>query len=72
IAILTYHFVGRLLGREVFMMYKDRETPTPYVRPGKMDKRLAKSLRGRVSVLRESPKSDTEATRLRLLKGAAG
>lgn len=78
-AVAIYHLIGKLLGREVFMMYKDRPTTTPYSGINDPEKRLKRSLRAKVSSLRMEFKSKSPGrvkqnleTRAKLLKGAAG
>ena len=71
LATLCYHWIGRLIGRSAFAMYKDRPMPKRYRRPSNHAKRLARSLRAVVNSNRLAIENPTELAREKLLKGAA-
>lgn len=67
---LIYHWVGRMIGRPTFKMYKERNKPPRFVRPDDKEKRLERSLRAVVNTNR-SAVGVTAITREKLLRGAA-
>jgi anaerobic magnesium-protoporphyrin IX monomethyl ester cyclase len=67
---LIYHWVGRMIGRPTFKMYKERNRPPRFVRPDVKEKRLDRSLRAVVNANR-SAVGVTAITREKLLRGAA-
>ncbi len=70
--VLAYTWLGRLTGRKVFMLYKDRPKPKPFNRSESSDKRLKRSLRAKVADARVNLYSSDQKTRAKLLEGVAG
>ena len=72
-AIFLYHWSGRLLGKTVFMFYKDCTAATPFAAYSSGQKRLQRSLRWRVAAKKGSEGEDSDLIASnKLLKGAAG
>ena len=70
-ATFLYHWIGRLIGRPTFKMYKERIKPPKFIRPNQNEKRLDRSLRAVVNAKRSTSGSVTEIARENLLRGAA-
>ena len=71
VGTLLYHWIGKLIGRPTFAIYKDRITPKKYTRPDSQEKRLARSLRAVVNMNRVDIDNPTRKAREKLLRGAA-
>jgi len=71
-AVLAYSWIGRLTGRKVFMLYKDRPKPERFNRSESSDKRLKRSLRAKVVDARTNRYSSDQKNRAKLLEGVAG
>ena len=70
VTALIYHWIGRIIGRPTFKMYKERNKPPRFIRPDVKEKRLDRSLRAVVNANR-SAVGVTAITREKLLRGAA-
>ena len=71
VGTLLYHWLGRLIGRPTFAIYKDRVMPKTYTRPDSQKKRLERSLRAVVNLNRSDMENPTSVAREKLLRGAA-
>ena len=69
--VFSYHWLGRIIGRPSFSMYKDRPRPVRFSRPFHKKNRLERSLRAVVNQKRQNSGGQTDKAREKLLIGAA-
>ena len=71
LVVFAYHWIGKIMGRPTFAMYKDRPTPERYTRPDRNNRRLDRSLRSVVHARRLPIEGSTGQAREKLLIGNA-
>jgi hypothetical protein len=70
VTALIYHWIGRIIGRPTFKMYKERNKPPRFIRPDGKEKRLDRSLRAVVNANRNVV-GVAAIAKEKLLRGAA-